>query len=72
MISPLHHRYDIEENEWTALPPMKNGRGNHASVIHAGYMYIIGGQDETSVLKSVEYYAPQIDQWSMAAPMNKP
>ncbi|TAN41706.1 MAG: hypothetical protein EPN22_14610 [Nitrospirae bacterium] len=48
---------------WSTTPNYINGtagtkRYNHTSVVNNGYLYVVGGIDDTGVVKNTVYYAP--------------
>ena len=58
--------FDPETNQWTAISNMIHGRTDSASVIHDGWIYVIGGFDRVTwtFLNSIERYNPETDTWS--------
>lgn len=47
-------------------------RQNAAHVVLAGFLYVIGGDDEQDEsLSSVEYYVPLTNEWKAATPMKR-
>ena len=44
---------------------MKYARRNAGVIAHSGLLYVIGGDDGTSNLASVEVYNPKTDSWAV-------
>lgn len=62
----------MQEKRWKVLPALLEGRCKHASVVHAGCVYVLGGEDERDKpMKSVEVLDMRTRQWRAAAPMPK-
>ncbi|OQR75755.1 ring canal kelch-like [Tropilaelaps mercedesae] len=50
---------------WRAVPDMMLARRNAGVVAHEGRLYVVGGDDGTSNLASVEVYDPAKNEWTM-------
>ena len=57
------YKYNPKCNEWKQVASMETGRSDHTAVALNDLIYVIGGHDYTSCLKSVESYNPSTDQW---------
>jgi kelch-like protein 8 len=57
-----HHLF-ISAGKWRALPDMSVGRVNFAAVCVEGNIYVLGGRDDDSPLKSAEVYDASAGQW---------
>ena len=53
---------------WSPVAEMNYCRRNAGVISHSGVIYVIGGDDGTSNLASVEMYNPKTDSWSVLAP----
>ena len=52
---------------WSPVAEMNYCRRNAGVISHSGVIYVIGGDDGTSNLASVEMYNPKTDTWSVLA-----
>ena len=50
---------------WQVLAPMNSNRAHACAVWHEKNLYIFGGYDGENVVKSVEVYDPDTDQWQL-------
>jgi len=57
------HKYNPFHNEWKQLASMETGRAGHCAVVLEDLIYVIGGHDTHTCLKSVECYDPLSNQW---------
>ena len=65
--------FDTVEKKWKFMPPMREGRCKHSSVVHNGNVFVIGGEDvDDCPLESVEQFDLRLRQWSRAPSMPKP
>merc|ERR1712226_262826 len=56
---------------WLDLAPMLSPRIGHGMVEAGGYLYVIGGRDDSGrILNSGERYDPAANSWSAIPPMN--
>ncbi len=55
--------YHSIENRWETLPPMTRKRDQPAAFAANGRIYVFGGRDLYGLVKSYEYYDPQIGIW---------
>ncbi len=65
-------RYDIEKGKWTRLDDMLTPRKSACSVIMPDGIYVIGGYDGNSYLKSCEKYDFNSKKWKNIPAMNYP
>lgn len=64
--------YDLNKQLWIELEPMSTPRTGHGAVTAEGYLFVIGGMDESrTVLSSGEKYDPESNTWSAIPPMNR-
>ena len=54
-------------HRWSPVAEMNYCRRNAGVISHSGVIYVIGGDDGTSNLASVEMYNPKTDSWSVLA-----
>jgi len=52
----LVEKYDISTNEWTRLPNMRDYRSDCSAIISKDKLFVAGGFDGITCLKSIEYY----------------
>ncbi|XP_077296166.1 kelch-like protein 1 [Arctopsyche grandis] len=64
--------YDTQQDKWTAAPPMKEKRNSFAAVTMGNHIYAIGGQDGSSILKSVERFDIKSQTWTSVACLPEP
>ena len=57
--------YNPDRDEWTNVSEMNYCRRNAGVVTHNGLLYVIGGDDGSSNLQSVEAYSPKTDSWTV-------
>lgn len=50
------HMVDLKARKIAALPPMKNARCEHASIVYNKFLYVAGGMKSGEHLNSVEKY----------------
>ena len=62
-------KYNPMCNEWTQLASMKSCRAGHCAVVLEDLIYVIGGSDGLTSLKSVESYDPSTNRWSKVPDM---
>ncbi|XP_076126103.1 gigaxonin isoform X1 [Alosa pseudoharengus] len=64
--------YDPNRQVWIDLEPMSVGRVGHGVVAAEGYLFAVGGMDDTkTVLSSGEKYDPELNTWSPIPPMKQ-
>ena len=56
-------KYNPVCNEWKKLASMETGRRGHCAVVLEDLIYVIGGVDGGTCLKSVESFDPSTNQW---------
>ncbi|KAL4714324.1 hypothetical protein ACJJTC_009676 [Scirpophaga incertulas] len=56
---------DGGEPRWEPAPPMHTPRRNAAVVAHRGRLYVVGGDDGTTNLDTVEVFDPATETWSI-------
>ena len=54
--------------QWRALAPMPTPRWGACAAEIDGWIYVIGGKNQTGYLKTVERYSPQLDKWETSQP----
>ncbi len=64
-----NHRYDPKLNTWITMTSMITPVSGAGVAVINNDIYIIGGYDGTSALKSIQIYDPDSDSWSLGAPM---
>ena len=58
-------RYEPFNNKWTEAQPMRFAREELCSVAFEDSIYVFGGEGEGGeILRSVERYDPELDQWT--------
>lgn len=62
-------RYETVSDTWTSLPPMNTARSKHGMVASRGKVYVFGGYDGSSFLRTGEVYNPATNKWSNIADM---
>lgn len=63
-------QYDLDSNTWMVLSDLETARFGLAACFHNGYLYAIGGYNDTlGYLDSVECYHVKENTWRKAAPM---
>jgi hypothetical protein len=59
-------------DSWNTTTPFTTARGNHTSIVHNGYVYVIGGYDDTNEFNDVQYAKINadgtIDSWNTTTP----
>ncbi|XP_028813897.1 gigaxonin [Denticeps clupeoides] len=64
--------YDPNRQVWVELQPMSVGRTGHGVVAAEGFLFVVGGVDETeTVLGSGEKYDPDTNTWTPIPPMKQ-
>ncbi|XP_074707626.1 ectoderm-neural cortex protein 1-like isoform X1 [Strix uralensis] len=72
--------YDTLHDEWAKAAPMLVARFGHGSAELDHCLYVVGGHTAVSgafpaspsvSLKQVEHYDPQLDKWSLVAPLRE-
>lgn len=63
-------RYDPDEDQWSAVKPMKNKRLGVGLAVVNRILYAIGGYDGEKRHNSCESYHPENDEWNYIKPMN--
>ena len=63
MIYDISYLVVFQSNTWTQIADMLNRRRNAGVASVNGLLYVVGGDDGSSNLNSVEYYNPQTDTW---------
>jgi hypothetical protein len=56
---------DTTSFEVSPRPPMHQGRGSHASIYHAHYLYVVGGIDGTSALDRTGRFNSRDNRWEL-------
>lgn len=55
--------YHPENNEWTMVSPLNNGRSGAGVATLGQYIYVVGGYNGKLQLNSVERYDTESDRW---------
>lgn len=63
------HKYETVSDTWTSLAPMHTERSRHGMVAARGKIYVFGGYDGSSFLKTGEAYNPATNTWSNISDM---
>ncbi|PIC40168.1 hypothetical protein B9Z55_011611 [Caenorhabditis nigoni] len=63
-------RLDTESQQWERIPSMIQQRCRFGAATYKGKIYVAGGYDGTSFLKSVEVYDPIEKEWAPCSAMN--
>ncbi|MFN7927971.1 MAG: M36 family metallopeptidase [Blastocatellia bacterium] len=70
-ISPELFVYDVKANEWTELSPLPEARYGHEAVFINGRIFVAGGADRSTGLRTCWQYDPATDFWTPFASLNK-
>ncbi len=70
--SPAFQRFDPESGNWESLPDMPTPRGSYGAAFIDGRIVVVGGEEPTRVLATVEMYDIANRKWSTLAPINTP
>ena len=62
--------FDPESQKWTAAPEMSSKRDGCAAAVLGDKIYVIGGYDGSSYLKSMESFDPKTQKWTRGAEMS--
>ncbi|QZY47216.1 serine/threonine-protein kinase [Mycolicibacterium austroafricanum] len=65
-------RFDPESGNWEKLPDMPTPRGSYGAAYLDGRIVVVGGEEPTRVLPTVEIYDIANRKWSTQAPVNTP
>ena len=58
--------YDFDKDKWVYISSMITERRAHAACVMNGKIYVVGGLDASkNDVKSIEYFDPQTDSWSV-------
>ncbi len=67
--------FDPDTCEWSPIPDMSGPRCSHAVVAFEGCLWVLGGNTlfgwQERNLRSVEFYDPYAERWTMSTPMLK-
>ena len=59
-------KYDPGNNTWIYVSSMNIERTQHAACVLQGKIYVIGGHNASGqVVKTIEFYDPELDQWTI-------
>jgi hypothetical protein len=61
--------YDLVADKWTARQQMTTPRYGHVLIGAQGKIYAMGGYGSTAGVSTTEIYDPQLNAWTMGAPM---
>lgn len=70
--SAAFERFDPESGNWEKLPDMPSARGSYGAALVDGRIVVVGGEEPTRVLATVEMYDIANRKWSTHAPLNTP
>lgn len=62
-------RWDPERRSWQYVAPMQIQRCSAGVAVLKDRLYVVGGRDGASCLRTVECYDPYTNKWSLAAPL---
>lgn len=63
--------FDVSEKKWKPVPHLHEGRCKHGSAVHSGNVFILGGEDDFRLLKTVECFDSRLRKWSVVRAMPK-
>lgn len=61
--------YDFRLQKWKTQKPMPNKRCRAGCIYHDGLVYLIGGFNGQSRIRSVDIYDPNHDEWTSGVDM---
>ncbi|RZT18339.1 serine/threonine protein kinase [Mycobacterium sp. BK558] len=70
--SAAFERFDPASGNWEKLPDMPTPRGSFGAAFIDGRIVVVGGEEPTRVLPTVEIYDIANRKWSTQAPINTP
>lgn len=70
--SAAFERFDPESGNWETLPDMPTPRGSYGAALVDGRIVVVGGEEPTRVLATVEMYDIANRKWTTQAPLNTP
>ena len=62
--------YDIQTDQWISISPINQARCDHAAVSIGESIFVLGGRNGNSTLKSVEMYDTRSNKWMEITPIN--
>jgi N-acetylneuraminic acid mutarotase len=65
-------RFDPASGNWEQLPEMPTPRGSYGAAFIDGRIVVVGGEEPTQVLNTVEMYDIGNRKWTTIAPINTP
>ena len=63
MVRKSVEAFDPETGLWHSVAEMTFCRRNAGVVAHEGSLYVVGGDDGSANLASIEVYCPESDTW---------
>ena len=70
--SAAFERFDPASGNWEGLPDLPTPRGSFGAALVDGRIVVVGGEEPTRVLATVEIYDIANRTWSTQAPINTP
>jgi serine/threonine-protein kinase PknK len=70
--SAAFERFDPESGEWVKLVDMPTPRGSYGAAYIDGRIVVVGGEEPTRVLSTVEMYDIADSKWTTLAPIPTP
>eukprot|EP00500_Bicosoecida_sp_ms1_P001034 CAMPEP_0203810020 /NCGR_PEP_ID=MMETSP0115-20131106/2683_1 /ASSEMBLY_ACC=CAM_ASM_000227 /TAXON_ID=33651 /ORGANISM="Bicosoecid sp, Strain ms1" /LENGTH=306 /DNA_ID=CAMNT_0050718791 /DNA_START=52 /DNA_END=972 /DNA_ORIENTATION=+ len=64
--------FDTAAGRWAPMASLNTARAYFASAVADGKIYVLGGDDGTNKLTSVEVYSPSANSWTAAAAIPNP
>ena len=70
--SPALQRFNPASGTWDDLPDMPTPRGSYGAAVIDGRIVVVGGEEPTRVLATVEMYDTTNKKWTTLPPINTP
>ncbi len=62
--------YDPRSNQWQSKAPLPIQRSGFSSAVVDNHLYLVGGCNNLSKVKTVDKYDPETNSWSSVASMS--